>query len=545
MVNILVVDDFLADRRSIRSVLTGFSDLNVHTIREAENGFQALEQIEKDAPDIVISDIEMPVCDGFELARAIRIRYPRIKIIFCSLYDEFDYARRALYFGGYGYILKPINPEELKQCILRATGHLTDEALRQRDRQEYETLRKVLDEYRPVLVEDLLRTLIMNGLQTSEASLWERIAYLRIGLAKGAFAVAYVEIDDLEKLASAETFEQRQIFRLKLYRRMEEVLRGEGNLTILPLDDAHFAILINQTEAGDVSSSGVHKKVYHCCTKLLAEFAKSDVSLTISVSEPCASLQGVHNLYEQCLYLMKHKYLLGKNKIILPEDVPSTRTTPDFDFNAIQKEVRFLLNSGTAVDIEQFIDQLFRAAPPYANAVYFKNLCFSIVICMQIALTENHEALSDTSNTQTPVWETLLRFETVADASRWIKTILIDNQSLLAVRSQHHNSQMVEKIKKYIESNYTRNFNLDVLAADLFYSPNYLNRIFKQETGETIFEYATTFRMEKAKELLHDPNIKLQGVSEALGYSNPAYFSSVFKKSTGMTLKEYRERYLA
>ena len=67
------------------------------------------------------------------------------------------------------------------------------------------------------------------------------------------------------------------------------------------------------------------------------------------------------------------------------------------------------------------------------------------------------------------------------------------------------NRQMVENIKNYLDENYVKNINMDDIAASMYYSANYLGRIFKQETGETIYDYATRRRIEKAKEMLSDP----------------------------------------
>jgi hypothetical protein len=75
-------------------------------------------------------------------------------------------------------------------------------------------------------------------------------------------------------------------------------------------------------------------------------------------------------LYQQCLYQMKHKYLLGKGKMILPEDVPSTRSAPDLDIYTILNEVRFLLHSGICTAIITYIDNLFRNNPLGAGEVY-------------------------------------------------------------------------------------------------------------------------------------------------------------------------------
>ena len=539
MVKILIVEDFLADRRSIRSLLTGFMHLDIQITGEAENGLQALELIEESHPDIVISDIEMPLCDGFELARNIRMNYPNTKIIFCSLYDEFEYARQALYFGGYGYLLKPIDPNELEQCIQHVTGKISDESAEQRRSKESEEIRSIFAMYQPVLAENTLKEILYGVPQSSVPGLWDRLAYLGLNLSPGLFGVAYFEIDDFETITRADSFEKRQVFSLRITRRIQENLGSEESPPLVRLDDAHIAVIFNHTTPDPALLS---KRAYDACTRVLVDFLKSDVSLTISLSQPCASMDEIAGLYQQCLYQMKHKYLLGKGKIILPEDVPSTRTAPDLDLNAVLKEVRFLLNSGAYPEINAYVGHLFYNIPRGAGEAYLKNLCFYLVICAQTVLNENNETFDGVFHSEIQIWEKLSGFETIEDATAWIVEIMALCNQYLAGKSSTSNAQIVERVKKYVECNYVKNISLEDMAADLFYSPNYINRIFKQVTGETIFNFASAYRIEKAKEMLLDPRIKLSGVSEALGYSNPAYFSFIFKKATGLTPKEYRER---
>jgi two-component system, response regulator YesN len=539
MVKILIVDDFLPDRRSIQALLLGFTHLDIQIVGEAENGLEALEQIEANHPDIVISDIKMPLCDGFELARNMRMLYPTIKIIFCSLYDEFEYARQALYFGGYGYILKPIDPKELEQCIQRVTGKISDESAEQRRLKESEEIRSFFGMYQPVLAENLLKEILYGVPDSSMPGLWDRLAWLHLNLSPGLFLVAYFEIDDFETITTSDSFEQRQIFSLRITRRIQECLGSEGRTSLVRLDDAHIAVIFHLTTP---DQSLLFKQAYDACTCVLVNFLKSDVSLTISLSQACGGIGEIPNLYQQCLYQMKHKYLLGKGKIILPADVPSTRSAPDLEFNPILKEVRFLLNSGTSTEINAYVDHLFKNIPLGAGEAYLKNQCFYLVICAQTVLNENHESFNGVFTSEIQVWEKLIGFETIEDASAWIKEIMILSNQYLSAKSCTRNTQIVERVKKYIESNYVKNISLEEMAEDLFYSANYINRIFKQVTGETIFNYASAYRIKKAMEMLLDPKIKLSGVSDMLGYSNPAYFSYIFRKATGLTPKEYRER---
>ena len=169
--------------------------------------------------------------------------------------------------------------------------------------------------------------------------------------------VAYFEIDDFETITSTDSFEQRQVFSMRITRRIQEILAGDTSTHLVRLDDAHFAVIFNDAAPDPLTLS---KRANDVCTRVLVDFLKSDVSLTISLSQPRGDISEIAGLYQQCLYQMKHKYLLGKGKIILPEDVPSTRAAPDLDFNAILKEVRFLLNSGTCPEINIYVDKLFK-----------------------------------------------------------------------------------------------------------------------------------------------------------------------------------------
>jgi two-component system response regulator YesN len=108
---------------------------------------------------------------------------------------------------------------------------------------------------------------------------------------------------------------------------------------------------------------------------------------------------------------------------------------------------------------------------------------------------------------------------------------------------QQENSQnrmLVKNILKYLETQCQTAVNLELLSEQFHYSPNYLNFIFKKETGMTVYDYLTRCRMEKAKQLLADGEKKVYEVAEAVGYTHTAYFSNLFKKHTGQSPKEFR-----
>jgi two-component system response regulator YesN len=98
----------------------------------------------------------------------------------------------------------------------------------------------------------------------------------------------------------------------------------------------------------------------------------------------------------------------------------------------------------------------------------------------------------------------------------------------------------IQEIELFIRKNYEKDITLQDIADRFYLSREYISRKFKQEYHETITNYLTKIRIEKAKELLENPHLKIYEVSFKVGYQNEKYFSKVFKKMVGLTPNEYR-----
>ena len=112
MFKILIADDEPFTRRCIIHALpweeNGFS-----VVASCKNGKEAFEALEEYLPDIVITDVRMPIMDGLDLLKKIQASYPHICVIIISGFEEFDYVKTAMDYGAYGYVLKPLHPDEL------------------------------------------------------------------------------------------------------------------------------------------------------------------------------------------------------------------------------------------------------------------------------------------------------------------------------------------------------------------------------------------------------------------------------------------------
>ncbi|TBL70315.1 response regulator [Paenibacillus thalictri] len=104
------------------------------------------------------------------------------------------------------------------------------------------------------------------------------------------------------------------------------------------------------------------------------------------------------------------------------------------------------------------------------------------------------------------------------------------------------NRRVIEIVLAQMENRLKEDLSLKTLAEIVYLNPTYLGRIFKEETGENFSNYLIQLRMNKAKQLLGNPCLKVYEVCEEIGYSDPAHFTHVFKRTVGVTPHEYKTR---
>ena len=118
MYRILLVDDEILVRDAIKENID-WKSMDCELVGDCENGKQAAEFVQEHPVDIVLTDILMPYMDGMELSNFLHDNYPEIVIVIFSGFGEFEYAKEALSFGALSFVLKPLNPKEEIQIVLK------------------------------------------------------------------------------------------------------------------------------------------------------------------------------------------------------------------------------------------------------------------------------------------------------------------------------------------------------------------------------------------------------------------------------------------
>lgn len=537
MLKLVILDDERMERTYMKKYVD-WNTLGVEIAGEAANGVEGLKLCTEIRPDIIITDIKMPQMDGLEFAAKVKDVLPEVKIIFISGYGDFDYARSAVDLNAYGYILKPFRVSNVEEVVGKVVEKCLEEGSRNREREQ---LKKILDENKGVLKDSVIRELL-EGTE-SEQTIWERVEFFGISLHQGLYSVQVMEIDDYEELSKSLTQEEKQLMSIELLQMTKSILESYGQGEMTRLSEKQFAILLSfDSSQGEVAA---RQKAYSLCDNiknLLQEEMR--LSVTFGMSEICRDIADLFYYYLQAKDALKYKLFDLKGQMISINDIRMD-TEPDIlDMKKIDDQLTDLLRRGEEEEIHRVIDRIFNGLLRRQDVSegYLQNICISIVCVAMRFLNEVNCSFKEIFGDDSLVWSKLVRFETIGDVRQWLKNIFTAMLETIQMKKKSKNHLIVEKVMEIVNERYPEELTTRELSKEIFLSPNYIGAIFKDETGVGFLEYLTRIRMEKAAEMLHDPNKKIYEVAQKVGYNNTPYFSTLFKDYIGVTPSEYREK---
>ncbi|MDI4648466.1 response regulator [Cohnella hashimotonis] len=538
MLSLLIVDDFEVEREEAIEIIEE-AGLPVRIFGEATNGKEALRMLESQQPDIILVDVEMPLMNGIEMAKIVKQKYPAIKMIFFSFYNKFEYVKKAIDLSSHGYVLKPIVPAELVEALQRTITLLHGEIQK---KTEQDKLKAMLSKSMPALVEKFSAELFSKQFK-NEDELWDTVDFFKIGLKRAQYMVCVLEIDDYQNLAAHKSMEDKQLLSLYILQMIEDELATQASILTTRLDESHYGVLFSYDSFA--SPSKILEQTEDALSGLIERLYLQGISCSAGLSEIGDRILSVSELCEQGLFALKFKFHLGKQEIIHIRDVETKKSTTvknDWKLPELQKELKFLIHSGNSQEIDRFVEQFSAFSDSHASADQVKGIFYGIVTCLQFMLMEENEQFERIVDLNRPIWEKWTLFETVEEMKAWLKQCLMDIAAYLEHKKQNKNTRLIHDIQTYIKQNLREELSLKSISSAFFYSPNYINSVFKREMNTTISEYVIQQKIDLAKEMLANPQFKIYEISESIGYVNEAHFRSKFKELTGYSPKEFRER---
>ncbi|GIP37175.1 hypothetical protein J31TS4_04550 [Paenibacillus sp. J31TS4] len=538
--NVIIVDDEAIVRQGIKYSVD-WGRLGAGRVEEAANGREVMNRWEEWEPDLIVTDIKMPVLDGIGLIREAKARKSSCRCVVLSCADEFEYVKEALMLGASDYLLKmTVRPEELMACIGRIAKEM--EADEETDR----TIgRSEADRFK---LEAFFRDALSYQHAGGRIRELARLQGLQSPLNRFCVAVMQTGLP----WAEADGADERGVpAPASLAAAIDSLASRMREYDCVRLEDRE-AILVAEAlpgEAEEAFADRLDRKLEELAG-LLRERLAAETRVGVSRLQEDAGL--LPEMYREARRAARRHCLRTDGAVVLRSEAGETER-PDEDERILARfgnELRVRLANALAAGNEaaaaQAVDEAFaslRESRPSHRAV---RACIdrtlAIVRVAALHLTELNPGL-DCGSPETFDGRAFDPYWSAAATAERLKAYFGHLAALRSgVRQEQGCRAVIRDVKRYLNAQFSGRVTLEETARHFHLSKNYLSELFKSETGQTFTRYVNQLRIQKAKELIVHTNDTVSDISDKTGFSDFRYFSRVFRRYTGVSPTEYKAR---
>ncbi|OWA35975.1 hypothetical protein B9G55_08850 [Saccharibacillus sp. O16] len=526
---VLVVDDEAIFRRGLRHLI-GISEMNWEVSGEARDGLEALDEIQRQMPDLVITDIRMPRMDGIELQAKIRELYPEIYCFVLSGYNDFRYAQSSLRYGARDYLLKPIDKAELYRVLEQVEGELRQKELQQQERLPKVPTPSALADERERLLEGLIRGELPHARQGE-------LREVGIEFERGVYClVAELDKDSIER--SRYERQEAELFSLYIRQFLGEALSHVRPGFVFQRGGSVVALL--DAEVCPASREEIAGLARHLAAKIRRE---ANLTITIGIGGGVHGLEEVSKSYSEAKIALLYRLTSGGNRVLLYEDPPrqeaAAAKTPLTHRSYLEQALLEGEGNDLGARVREDIEQLCGSgtSPGRVHEQVCRMLLEAYGLAADRGLQEEWPEGRDIGGALQGALAISSRTELAAYCAELLRSL----QTLIRRGDDGGGLHAVDKVVRYIEEHYAEPITLGSMAELVYLNASYLSSLFKSRLGRSFVEILTEVRVREASERLLHTEEKIASIAYETGFSNIRHFNRVFKAETGRTPKEFRE----
>jgi two-component system response regulator YesN len=538
MLKVLIVDDEVSICKLIH-YLVPWEELGMQVVNMLHNGYEAIEVLKQQKIDILISDARMPGCDGIELIKWCKDNQPDLKCIIISGFRHFEYAHGAMKYGAVDYLLKPIKKEELIETLQRISTTIDSEKNEEVNKANME---KVINLNKDNLKRHFINSYIFEG---SHVPMEHEIIETDINkqyemhFQKGVYQTIFFKLDDVSKV-------HKDLEQLML--RMEEKIDGEmkGFCSEYAGSRTHTGIiyLINYpVEQIEVFEAFV-QKLYEGLEKQVDLFEQ--LRLTIGIGARQTDIKYISECMATAGCAIKYR-ILNENERILEYEKYKYR---EVDIESIfTKELEEIIKNYVKTGNKDGVRRsIWKSKSDIGSLRNYSPVClYDYANHFGVLIKETIEQILEErwDNPQAYVnYNQEIDYAiSIEDIWKAVEGFAYYGIDYIQQAMKTTTVRPLRLAMEYITNHYKEAITLEIVAEAVALSPNYLSKIFKNETGTNFSEYLISKRMEKASEMLRNSDKPIAQIAEEVGYVDMKYFRKLCKKYMGLKPSEYRKLY--
>ena len=525
MYKLIIADDERRIRQGLKNIVD-WESLGFQVVDIFSDGQEVIEYLEYVIPDVILTDIKMSNVSGLEVARHVFEHKLPCKVVLVSGYQEFELAVQAMKYGVEDYLLKPTDVMNLEETFVKIKNRLDKwYEERQKARSEKERMEEAI----PLLEERFFADLVMGVSDNDEyVRNCMGILYPQIAPEDCRCLLADIYIEDYEHFMknvweySYDQFEVNLTNFLRIYKNAYSfhIVYKAGSLIEI------MGIYVGAQRGGQDGAQNLKEAGTASMEQLIAELRES--------------------FHFQARYVIRQEYddifqiKSRGDKIYWQKE-----ENRDVLYQHLQEQKKLVMSNitmGNIVTAQKLFHNILEELK-VLPMVQRNNTVIDMLSTMHTVLSEGNRKLSESLGSYfnyAAVLSITRQEELAAYTDR-----IFDRIKLTEDKEEYYDTNsLVSKAKDYIKNNIYADISQEETANYLYICPSYLSRMFRKQTGENFLQYVTRVKMEKAIELLKDPQYKTYQVSERLGYKTPRYFARLFRNHTGMNPSEYRGKVL-
>lgn len=541
MINVLIIDDEEPLREAIR-ILGDWDGLGIGQVLEATDGRMGLAMLAEHSVDLAIVDMKMPEMNGMELLQIIERDYPELLTIVISGYNDFEYTRQAIRSKVVDYLLKPVNRTELNQALAKAVN--------------------VLEAKRKMMSESISKNITLN---MSLPKLKERI-YLSIiershnnplsdamlpliGADNPAnrFTSVVIRVMNLEEISNNRFQRDVDLMHFAIANVINEFAENQYQCFSFANPKREREMITVLTMNGGYREDMVFRAI-HQMKKVASTLGELFGALVaVGIGEICDDVMKLSASFDSAKSYINGIDLLKLNKAIVVHGAPEpTHSSDNQSLVGRVPLIRGALENGSLPHAKGILLDYagkWKSGETFSIGAADRALQEFIVLMNDVAIDLKVQPERLPINGQN-TWREIgvgTDFATFDQYEAMLMRMLEYYGNEIRGSLTANRPFDVADIKSYIDNHYFEDIKISLFAEKYYLSREYLMKLFKQQFGVGIHEYVQKVRMDKAKQLLDDPSLKIQDISAMLGYKDKNYFSKAFRNYYSVSPTEYRD----
>ena len=522
LLKVMVVDDNKSDLNGVVD-FTPWSDFDAEVVATAQNGIEGYQKAMDTAPDIVITDISMPLMGGVEMVEKIRRELPNVSVIFMSCVEDFQLVKRIVNIGGCQYISKPIDIDDIVSAIAKIKLDNEEDV---RKAVAYYRLERQFNENLLIMREDFFRGVLYNGVTVYD-DIEDRANGLGIDIDSNYSMIFLAQNTEMSDKKPKE-----YIFGALMLKNLADecILSRYGGVSIM-LPNNFIVLVLSET----YKKNDIFERLKEMQAKFMEDFEYNFIACILRTSDKLENLSDRFNTVYN--YLCGGSVILNDNFIIMEDEItPETQNVTGSTLKMITNEVfQIMTEKNYESLVQRFCEKYFSDE----NKANIKFIVLTVIMDIITFISERTEIKDN--NLFVNYINDIPNIKTIEQSQNFFRKFIVYSRKLVETAGESREKKIVNIIKQDIEQNYMNIRNIEQIAKKVYVSANYANRIFKKTTNTSIYSYLLNYRMNIAKKLLSETDYNINQISEMIGYdTNPTYFSAAFKSFFGVTPSQFR-----